>query len=114
MAMYQSEECWALCSNIQTISISRVLPPSKKSNLKLPNEPERNPRYIFRISRSEDMLLRNCLSMLAEISREEFLENKKQIRSLTTQVQDLQEMVASLEVYKRLCDSYGLQENDLL
>lgn len=105
------KESWAICSMLQTVAFTRILPIETSKQFRRHRERPRNSSYRLKISKQDSINLDNAL--LSAVNLGQYFEYFNTNKELSREVTELREQLEEALKYQRGCEKHQLTLEDL-
>jgi len=118
-SVYFSKEItsWVICSMIQTVSVTRILPLEKKRRYRQPHEHPRNNSYTFKISNQDSLNLDRALLYAVNLGKYyDYFNKNRELKlekdEIANQIDGLRLELKDALKYKEACIKASLSLDD--
>lgn len=104
-------ESWAICSMIQTVAFTRILPIETRKEFRRNRERPRNSSYRLKISKQDSINLDKAL--LSAVNLGQYFEYFNTNKELNSELIELKKQLAEALKYQKGCEKHQLTLEDL-
>lgn len=104
-------DSWVICSMIQTVAVTRILPIEINKSYRKPRERPRNSSYRLKISKTDSINLDKAL--LSAVNLGQYFDYFNTNKEIQKELIDFKEKLQEALKYKEACEKHGFTLEDL-